>query len=82
MVDRGYVPPPSFHQDYVREMKDGHFFDVITNGIRNMPAYAHQIEVPDRWAIVAYLRALQRSRNASENDVPPELRQEIREAGQ
>jgi mono/diheme cytochrome c family protein len=82
MISRGYVPPPSFHQNYIREMKDGYFFDVITNGVRNMPGYGHQVKVADRWAIVAYLRALQRSHNASEKDVPQELRQEIKEAGQ
>jgi mono/diheme cytochrome c family protein len=82
MVNRGYVPPPSFHQDYIRDMKNGYFFDVITQGVRNMPAYAHQIKVDDRWAIVAYLRALQRSRDAAENDIPEELRQKIKQAGQ
>lgn len=82
MVNRGYVPPPSFHQDYIRQMKNGYYFDVISNGVRNMPAYAHQVRVEDRWAIVAYLRALQRSRNATEQDVPHELRGTIKETGQ
>ena len=82
MVNRGYVPPPSFHVDYLRDTLDGYFFDVISNGVRNMPAYAHQIKPDDRWAIVAYMRALQRSRNASENDVPIEMREKIRQAGQ
>ena len=74
MIQRGYVPPPSFHQDYVREHADGYLFDVITNGVRNMPAYAHQVPVEDRWAVVAYLRALQRSRDAALEDIPEELR--------
>ena len=77
MITRGYVPPPSFHQDYLREKPDGYLFDVITNGVRNMPAYAHQIPVADRWAIIAYLRTLQRSRNGTINDIPQELRDKI-----
>jgi mono/diheme cytochrome c family protein len=77
MVQHGYVPPPSFHQDRIRDFPDGHIFDVITHGIRNMPSYAHQIPVADRWAIIAYVRALQRSQNASLNDVPVELRNKV-----
>lgn len=65
----GYVPAPNFHDDRIREQPDGHFYDAIANGIRSMPAYAHQIKVEDRWAIVAYIRALQRSQNATEEDV-------------
>lgn len=78
MVNRGYVPPPTFHSDRIRELPDGHIYDVITGGIRNMPGYHHQIPVDDRWAIVSYLRALQRSRNASLEDIPPELREKVR----
>ncbi|MEW5702328.1 MAG: cytochrome c [Candidatus Zixiibacteriota bacterium] len=74
MVTRGYVPPPSFHDDRIRNMADGVIFDVITNGIRNMPSYSAQIPVTDRWAIIAYLRALQRSQNATLEDIPPEKR--------
>lgn len=78
MVQRGYVPPPSFHDDRIREFPDGHIFDVITHGIRNMPSYAHQIPVEDRWAIIAYLRALERSQNASLEDIPVELRDKVK----
>ena len=74
MVQRGYVPPPSFHDDRIRNFADGHIFDIITNGIRNMPTYRFQIPVEDRWAIIAYLRALQRSQNARLDDIPQELR--------
>ena len=56
----------------------GHLFNTITNGIRNMPAYGSQIPVADRWAIVAYVRALQRSQDAGVADVPPELRRQLR----
>ena len=67
------MPPPTFHQDRLRDVEDGFLYDVIKNGIRNMPSYAHQIPVDDRWAITAYVRALQRSQNASVDDVPQEL---------
>jgi len=77
MVQRGYVPPPSFHDDLIRNYPDGHIFDVIGNGIRNMPGYAQQITEEDRWLIVNYLRALQRSQNASIEDVPVELRDRL-----
>jgi hypothetical protein len=82
MIKRGYVPPPSFHTERIRDLPDGHIYDVISNGIRNMPAYAHQIPVEDRWAIVAYLRALQRSQNATVEDIPDELRNKIRQGRQ
>lgn len=65
----GYVPAPSFHTDNIRQMPDGHFFSAITNGIRTMPSYAAQIKVEDRWAIVAYIRALQRSQNVPESEM-------------
>lgn len=74
MVNKGYLPPPSFHIDRIREMPDGQIYDVITNGIRNMPSYRHQIFPDDRWAIVGYVRALQRSRNATMDDIPEEKR--------
>ncbi|MFQ6610986.1 MAG: c-type cytochrome [Fidelibacterota bacterium] len=64
------IPPPSFHTDKVRQMSDGYIFSVISNGVRNMPSYKHQIPVQDRWAIVSYVRALQLSRNARESDIP------------
>jgi len=67
---RGYRHPPSFHTEQLRTAKTGHFFDVMTNGFGAMPSYAHQIPVNDRWAIVAYIRALQMSQNATINDVP------------
>jgi mono/diheme cytochrome c family protein len=62
----------------LREIADGYIFDVITNGIRTMPSYSDQVRVEDRWAIIAYIRALQRSQNAGINDVPEELRNRIR----
>jgi cytochrome c5 len=54
-------PPPSFHQDRIRQMPDGQLFATITHGVRNMPSYGAYIPVNDRWAIVDYVRALQLS---------------------
>jgi mono/diheme cytochrome c family protein len=62
----------SLHEDLVRGRSDGHIFNTITNGIRNMPSYSSQIPVADRWAIVAYVRALQLSQNA-----PPSVVAEV-----
>lgn len=66
----GYVPAPSYHTGFLRRRPDGYFYDALTNGIRNMPGYGSQIPVGDRWAIVAYIRALQRSQRAPAVDVP------------
>ncbi|MFH1279608.1 MAG: cytochrome c, partial [Candidatus Eisenbacteria bacterium] len=73
-----WIPPVSYHSDQIRERPAGHIFNTITNGIRSMPAYGPQIPADDRWAIVAYVRALQRSRNASIDDVPPDMRGRLR----
>ena len=70
VVLRGYRRPPSMHQDRLRNAPVGHFFDVMTNGFGAMPDYAAQIKVEDRWAIVAYIRALQLSEHATLADVP------------
>ncbi len=70
IVQRGFSPPPSFHAPETREKSVGYYFAVITNGYGAMPGHAHQIPVSDRWAIVAYVRALQLSQNASLDDVP------------
>ena len=69
----GYTPAPTYHSERLRNVTDGYMYDVIANGIRNMPGYAQQIPVADRWAIVAYVRALQRSQNAQEGDVPASI---------
>lgn len=73
-IPRGLVPPTSFHSDFLRNQTDGHFFDVMTNGIRNMEPYRHQISQDDRWRIVQYVRALQRSQYAKRDDVPKDVR--------
>jgi len=78
VVRRGYRRPPSYHQDRLREAPVGHFFDVITNGFGAMPDYASQIAPADRWAIVAYVRALQLSEHATLADVPASERDRMR----
>ena len=81
VVQRGYKHPPSYHIDRLRQVPVGYIFDVITNGFGAMPDYAAQVAPADRWAIVAYVRTLQYSQNASVNDVPPEARGELTKGG-
>lgn len=69
VITYGYLPPPSFHEQRLVTAPDGHIYGVILNGIRTMPAYRHQVPVKDRWAIVAYIRALQKSQNATRSEV-------------
>jgi hypothetical protein len=64
IVQRGFTPPPSFHIDRLRSAAPGHLFDVMTNGWGAMFSYNDRVNVPDRWAIAAYIRALQLSQNA------------------
>lgn len=78
LANKGLLPPPSFHDQRLVDTADGHFFDVMTNGVRNMPSYSHQIPVEDRWAIVSYVRALQRSQRARLEDIPEEKRGDVR----
>ena len=73
-----WVQPSSLHQDYLRAQPEGKLYNTITNGIRNMPAYGYAIPVKDRWTIVAYIRALQRSQLADLNDVPASERGNLR----
>lgn len=73
-----WVQPSSLHTDTVRTRPDGHLYNTINNGIRNMPPHGAQISVPDRWAIVAYVRALQLSQNAPANALPPDKLQTLR----
>ena len=77
IVLRGYPPPPSFHTQALRQAPAGQLFDVITNGYRQMPDYAAQVPVDDRWAIVAYIRALQLSQHATLDDVPADQRAKL-----
>jgi len=70
IVERGFRRPPSFHIDRLRDAPDSHFLAAITDGFGVMPSYAAQIPPADRWAIVAYVRALQLSQHAELTDVP------------
>jgi mono/diheme cytochrome c family protein len=81
VVRRGFRPPPSYHTDRLRQAPVGHFFDVMTKGFGAMPDYVAQVPPRDRWAIVAYIRALQLSQNATLADVPPAERKRLTEGG-
>lgn len=80
IVERGYTRPPSFHIDRLRRAPVGHFFDVITNGYGSMPDYKQQVPPRDRWAIVAYVRALQLSQHFPISDLPADMRTEWKAA--
>lgn len=75
----GFPHPPSYHIARLREAPDRHFYDVITNGDGIMYSYAERVSPPDRWAIVAYIRALQLSQNAQVAKLPPDVRARLPE---
>ncbi|MGC9997485.1 MAG: cytochrome c [Terriglobia bacterium] len=77
VVQRGFPPPPSYHIDRLVKAPAGHFFDVITNGYGAMYSYAARVDPQDRWAIVAYIRALQLSQHAALDDVPAPEREPL-----
>jgi mono/diheme cytochrome c family protein len=77
VVQRGFPPPPSYHLDRLRQAPAGHFFEVMTDGYGTMYSYAGRITPEDRWAIVAYIRALQLSEHATLDDVPAKERQQL-----
>jgi cbb3-type cytochrome c oxidase subunit III len=77
VVQRGFPPPPSYHIDRLRQAPVGHFFDVMTNGYGSMYSYASRVEPEDRWRIAAYIRVLQLSQHATEQDVPPSERSQL-----
>jgi len=72
IVEYGMRQPTSFHDPELRAEPPGYYFDLITYGTRVMPSYAARISPEDRWAIIAYIRALQRSQNADPAQVPPD----------
>jgi hypothetical protein len=74
---RGMKHPPSYHQDRLRQVPNGYIYDVITNGFGAMLGYSAQVAPRDRWAIVAYVRALQLSRNAKISELPPDVREKV-----
>jgi mono/diheme cytochrome c family protein len=77
VVQRGFPEPPSYHVDRLRNAAIGHFYDVITNGYGVMYSYADRVAPEDRWAIAAYLRALQLSHNAKLSDADPAERAKL-----
>jgi mono/diheme cytochrome c family protein len=77
VVQRGFRAPPSYHEDRLRNAPVGYFFDVMTNGFGAMQDYASQVPVADRWAIAAYIRALQLSQRATVADVPANRRADL-----
>lgn len=70
VVQRGFKHPPTYHSDKLRQQPVGYIYDVITNGFGSMASYASRVPMEDRWAIAAYVRVLQFSRNATIDDVP------------
>jgi hypothetical protein len=78
---RGMKHPPSYHQERLRNVPVGYLFDVITNGFGAMNGYSAQLAPRDRWAVVAYLRALQVSRNAHVADLPANLKEKLMAGG-
>ncbi|HEY6126731.1 MAG TPA: cytochrome c [Candidatus Acidoferrum sp.] len=79
---RGMKHPPSYHIDRLRQAPNGYFYDVISNGFGAMYSYSTRIPPRDRWAIVAYVRALQLSRNAKVSELPQSLRQKLESGGE
>jgi mono/diheme cytochrome c family protein len=77
IVQRGYPHAPSFHIPRLRQAPPGHFFVVMTHGYGAMPEYRHLLSPQDRWAITAYIRALQLSQYAPVADLPAEVRQQL-----
>jgi mono/diheme cytochrome c family protein len=77
VVRHGFPRPPSYHEDRLRTAPDRHFFDVITNGYGVMASYADRVQPEDRWAVVAYIRALQFSRHAPVAALPAALRERV-----
>lgn len=81
IVRRGYRRPPSLHEPRLVGVRDGYLYDVIANGYGVMPAYRAQVPVDDRWAIVAYIRALQLSQAAAIDELPPADRSAVNTDG-
>jgi mono/diheme cytochrome c family protein len=77
VVRRGFIPPPSFHTDTLRQAPVGHLFQVATEGFGAMPSYAKQVPARDRWAVVAYIKALQLSQHADASTLPPDVQQQL-----
>ncbi|HVP12075.1 MAG TPA: cytochrome c [Phycisphaerae bacterium] len=79
LMTPGWVQPSSYHTDLVRGRPVGHIFNTITYGIRTMPSYGVQVPVEDRWAIITYVRALERSQDSLMTDVPADVRPSLQQ---
>jgi mono/diheme cytochrome c family protein len=80
VVRRGFSPPPDLHAEYLRKIPVGHFYNVITHGYGAMYSYEARIPVKQRWAIAAYIRALQYSQDAQRSDLTAEELKKLAEA--
>ena len=80
IVQRGFPPPPSLHEERLRQAPVGHFFDIITNGYGIMYPYASRVTTEERWDIIAYIRALQLSQHAALEDADPVHREQLQSA--
>ena len=78
----GFVPAPTYHSDRLRGLSNGYLYNVVVNGFNTMPGYGYHLSIEDRWSIVAYIRALQRSQYASASDVPADVRQRLQNTAQ
>ncbi len=78
---RGMKHPPTYHQDRLRQAPNGYFYDVISNGFGQMYSYGAQVPPRDRWAIIAYVRALQLSRNMRASEMPADAREKLNSGG-
>ncbi len=77
VVQRGFQKPESLHTDRLVESPEGYYFEVISRGFGRMPGYSYQLSAEDRWAIIAYIRALQLSQRATLDDVPEDIRENL-----
>jgi len=82
IVERGFPKPRSYHNDTLRAEPAGYYFDVITNGLGRMYSYAASVSVKDRWAIIAYIRALQLSQNVPYTRLSANEQRRVSESGQ
>ncbi len=77
IVQRGFTTPPSFYGERLQNVAPGHIYDVVTNGFGAMYSYASRVRPADRWAVAAYVKALQLSRSATPADVPADQRSRL-----
>ncbi len=81
VVQRGFPAPPPLHEARLRGVDDGHLYRVIADGQGKMPSHAAQLDVRERWAVVAFVRALQLSQHAEVSELPPEVRERLTREG-